>query len=121
MNTFIKFIIFVAAICTLFACEKAVREPENVSFIILGDSHSALYPIEVKQHSEDVFIKMKESAPIPEISSSDGNGNEEVFLFNVEQDRLIIPGKFDRLCLRHTGEKTIEIVRGNIQIGLACK
>ena len=41
--------------------------------------------------------------------------------FNREQDMLIVPGKFDHLCLRHAGEKTIDIVRDDLHVGPSCK
>ncbi|MBC7405494.1 MAG: hypothetical protein H7252_07405 [Cytophaga sp.] len=121
MKNIIKITIFMAAIVSLSACQKAVRAHENVSFRVQGDLHSALYPMHVEQRSEDVYIQLKVSAPVPEISSLDVNGNEEVFLFNIEQDMLIVPGKFDHLCLRHAGEKTIDIVRDDLYAGPSCK
>lgn len=107
----IKVVLCIAAICTLSACEKAVREHETVTYQIQGDLNGNLYPIMVEQHSEDVFITLKESAPIPEVFSVDTKGQEKVFLYKVKQNTLIIPGKFDHISLRHAGEKSIEIIQ----------
>ena len=92
------------------ACEKAVREHETATYQIQGDLNGKLYPIMVEQHSEDVFITLKESAPIPKVFSVDTKGQENVFLFKMEQNTLIIPGKFDHISLRHAGEKSVEII-----------
>lgn len=88
-----------------------MREHETVTYQIQGDLNGNLYPIMVEQHSEDVFITLKESAPIPEVFSVDTKGQEKVFLYEVKQNTLIIPGKFDHISLRHAGEKSIEIIQ----------
>ena len=88
-----------------------MRKHESVTYQIHGDLSGKLYPIIVEQHSEDVFIILKESAPIPEVFSVDTKGQEKAFLFKIEQNTLIIPGKFDHISLRHVGEKSVDIVR----------
>lgn len=88
-----------------------MRKHEPVTYLIEGDVNGKLYPIIVEQHSEDVYIKLKESAPIPEVFSVDMKGKEKTYLFTVEQNTLIIPGKFEHLSLRHVGEKSVEIIQ----------
>jgi hypothetical protein len=101
----------VATTLAFSACDKAVRKHETITYHIEGDANGNLYPINVEQHSEDVYIELKKSAPIPEVFSVDMKGQEKAFLFKIEQGTLIIPGKFIHLSLRHAGEKSVEIIR----------
>lgn len=107
----IKVLLCIAATIAFSACEKAVRKHEMVTYQMNGDLNSKLYPILVGQHSEDVFVTLKEYAPIPEVFSVDAKGKEKAFLFKIEQNTLIIPAKFDHISLRHVGEKSVEIIR----------
>ena len=97
-----------AVLCS--ACQKAVKAPVDAVYIIKGNKQSQLYPLEVKQNSEDVFITLAPGAPLPEISSYDAAGNKIAFNFSVVDNTIVVPGKFERLRLAHGNDDVIEII-----------
>jgi hypothetical protein len=103
-------ILAAAALLLLAACDNAVNPNKRVPYLIKGDPHSVLYPLDVKRDSEDVRIELKESAPVPEVFSVDASGRAVAFNFTVEGNTLIVPGKFDHLRLRYKGAEAIDIV-----------
>ena len=88
----------------------AVKLPTIASYTIEGKIDNPLYPISVKQDGDDVFIQMKESAPIPEVYILDRLRNATKFNFKIEGTKLIIPGKFKHLRLRYKGAEEIDII-----------
>lgn len=111
MKYFTRVIVLaVTTLLLLSACDNAVRANKNVTYTIKGDTQSLIYPLAVKQDSEDVRIQMKQSAPLPEIFSIDAKGNAVAFIYTSEGDAIIVPGKFDHLQLRHAGTKPIDII-----------
>ncbi|WP_304770548.1 hypothetical protein [Undibacterium sp.] len=114
MNKLNRRIIFMAVFFLLSACERAVNGHKTVSYLIHGEKQGVLYPLEVRQHSEDVLIQLKESAPVPDILSVDAKGRVVPFSFTTEGTMLVVPGKFDHLRLRHDGVGTVDIIRQEI-------
>ncbi len=111
LPNFTRLIILVAMLSLLPACDKAVRSSNAISYIVKGDPHSALYPLEVKRESEDVQIEMKHSAPLPDVFSIDAGGHALVFNFKIEGNKLVVPAKFDHLQLRHGAADKVDIFR----------
>ena len=93
----------------LCACQKAVRSPETVTYLIKGDKHSAIYPLDIVSSSEDVHIHLPPAAPDPQVWAMENNGNPVQFNFSREGDTLIVPGKFEHLQLRHAPDGAIDI------------
>lgn len=98
---------------SLAACDNAVQMNQRTSYIVKGDAHSMLYPLSVTRDSEDVHIQMRDEAPVPEVVSFDSAGRAEPFNFAVTGHMLVMPGKFDRIELRHQGAAPIDIISGD--------
>ena len=120
MKSIPKPAILILSLFLLSACQKAVRDHEPLTFTIQGDAGSVLYPLEVVQQNEDVVIQLKPTAPLPTLSSRDSNGKESDYNFKSAGQTLIVPDKFDQLCLRHPGAGTIEIIRKNVSVHSGC-
>ena len=112
--------IVILSLFLLGACQKAVRDPQPSTFTMKGNVDSVLYPLEVVQQNEDVLIQLKPEAPQPQLSSRDSNGKESDYNFRSAGQTLIVPDKFDQLCLRYHGIGTVEIIRKNAVIHSAC-
>lgn len=110
LSQFNRLAAFVAALLLLAACDRAVRAHVDVAYRVEGNPQSALYPVEVRQDNEDVLIRLKNSAPAPEVTSIDPAGHEAAFNFAADGDRLLVPAKFDHLRLRYQGD-TVDILR----------
>ena len=93
------------------ACERAVGIHRPAAFVIAGDKASEIYPLEVREQSEDVVIQMKPGAPTPHIVSIDARGEESAYNFKMEGDQIVVPDKFSHLSLRHPGDSNVEISR----------
>lgn len=106
-----KLLIAAGLLLSLTACEKAVGTHHPGRFQIEGDQTSTLYPLEVKEHSEDVIIVMKPEAPIPKIVAIDAQGAESPFNFRMEGEQITIPDKFSHISLRANGAVAVEILR----------
>jgi hypothetical protein len=105
-------LVFVVSVLVLnTACERAVGVHHPAAFVINGDHASEIYPLEVKEQSEDVIIQMKPGAPTPLIIFIDAKGEESRYNFKMEGDQIVIPDKFSRLSLRHAGDSNVEILR----------
>jgi len=100
-----------AIFCALSGCQKAVKAPQEAAYAIRGDRQSTLYPVEVKQNSEDVFITLKPLAPLPEISSYDRAENKISFNFSLVGNTIVVPGKFEHLRLAQGNDNVIDIIR----------
>ena len=109
-NNFNRLIIMSATLLGLAACDQAVMANKSARYLIKGDPHSALYPIEVKRDGEDVRIVLHDAAPVPAIFSVDALGRAVAFHFTIKGTALIVPGKFDHLQLRHEGTGAVDIV-----------
>jgi len=113
LSAFKKTFVLLAIAGSLVACQKAVKAPVDAVYLIKGNKQSMLYPTEVKQNSEDVFITLKPGAPMPEISSFDAAENKIQFNFSLVENTIVVPGKFERLRLSHGSDDAIEILRQN--------
>jgi hypothetical protein len=100
-----------AILWALCGCQKAVKAPQEAAYTIKGDRQSTLYPIKVKQNSEDVFITLKPHAPLPEISSYDRAANKISFNFSLVENTIVVPGKFEHLRLTHANDDVVDIIR----------
>ena len=109
LNLLPKLALIAAALCLISACQKAVKAPSESIYRIEGSKQSTLYPLEVKQNGEDVFIQLKPGAPLPEIISLDLVGNKMAFNYHFVNDTIVIPGKFEHIRLLHNGDDTIDI------------
>lgn len=98
----------------LAACDNAVLMNKRASYVVKGDAHSVLYPVSVTRDSEDVHIQMRDEAPVPEVVSFDAAGRAEPFNFAVSGHMLVMPGKFDRIELRHQGDAPVDIISGDM-------
>ena len=108
-----KLFLLLATASLCVACQKAVKAPVDAVYIIKGNKQSLLYPLEVKQNSEDVFITLAPNAPLPEISSYDAVNNKIAFNFSVVENTIVVPGKFEHLRLTHGNDDVIDIIRKN--------
>ena len=106
-----KTILFISAFFLLAGCQKAVKAPIDSVYVIKGNKQSALFPIDVKQNSEDVLIQLKTDAPLPEISSLDLAGNKIPFNFHIVNNTIVVPGKFAHLRLTHAADDAIDILQ----------
>ena len=106
-----KLFLAIATMTVLVACQKAVKAPVDAVYSIKGNKQSLLYPLEVKQNSEDVFITLPPNAPLPEISSFDAAGNKITFNFSLVENTIVVPGKFEHLRLSHGSDDAIDILR----------
>lgn len=104
-----KIVVMLVSVVFFSACEGALSPPKNSAFIVKGNINSALYPIEVKQDGEDIYIQLKDFAPEVEISSINFN---QVTSFNYKRvgDRLIVPAKFSNIRLHHQGSEDVDII-----------
>ncbi|CAN5792125.1 hypothetical protein BH11PSE12_BH11PSE12_02100 [soil metagenome] len=103
-----KIIIIVFSVVFFSACEAALSPPKNSTFIVKGNINSAIYPIEVKQDGDDIYIQLKDFAPEVEMLSINFN---QVTSFNYKRvgDRLIVPAKFNNIRLHHQGDDDVDI------------
>ncbi len=108
-----KRLMLVATLLLLVACQKAVQAPAEAVYAIRGNKLSPLYPVEVKQNSEDVYITLKSGAPLPEITSYDLAGNRISFNFSLVENTIVVPGKFQHLQLAHDKDDVVDIIRQN--------
>ena len=108
-----KRLAFAVTILLMVACQKSVHAPTEAVYAIKGNKLSPLYPVEVKQNSEDVFISLKPGAPLPEITSYDIAGNKISFNFSLVENTIVVPGKFQHLQLAHEKDDVIDIIRQN--------
>ena len=111
MKTTIKAFIAVATLFALVACDHAVGVHHPDAYRVEGDKSSAVYPLEVREHSEDVIIQMKPEAPVPKIVFIDAQGVESPYNFRMDGDEITIPDKFAHLSLRASGVPNVEILR----------
>lgn len=93
----------------LAACQEAVRAPVDAVYTVKGNKQSLLYPLEVKQNNEDVFIKLQANAPMPKISSFDAAENKIPFNFSLVENTIVVPNKFEHLRLSHGSDDVIDI------------
>ena len=113
MNLLKKIVLLIMVVGSLQACQKAVKAPVDAVYVIQGSKQSVLYPVEVKQNSEDFYITLKAGAPLPTISSYDAAENKISFNFTVVENTIVVPGKFEHLRLSHDGDEAIDILRKN--------
>lgn len=111
MTSYNKAHVVASLLLLLTACNKAVTAHAKVTYLVQGNPQSALYPVDVRQTNEDVVIQLKQSAPVPEVTSVDSEGHELAFNFETAGTGLIVPAKFSHLRLRHKGDDTTDIVR----------
>ena len=111
MKNKIKAFAGLAALLLLAACDHAVGVHHPDAYRIEGDKSSAMYPLEVREHSEDVIVQMKPGAPVPKIVFIDPQGVESPYNFRMDGDEITIPDKFAHLSLRASGLPNVEILR----------
>jgi len=102
-----------AGLLLLAGCDNAVRSIPHAAFIVKGDTASALYPVTVARDSEDVSITLKDTAPTPQVFSVDPAGHATEFNATINGHVLLVPGKFERLELRHDGATPVTIIDGD--------
>jgi hypothetical protein len=95
----------------LSACGEAVRAPKVATYRIQGQPSSTLYPLSVKEMSEDVVIQLKANTQAPVAYSVDTEGKSIPFNYHVEGNTLTIPGKFDHLILTRPDASRVDIFR----------
>lgn len=100
----------------LIACDKVVdfQTGQGISYEVKGDSHSELYPLDLRKEGEDVRIRLRKPTPVPQIISLDPVGGALPFNFRTDGDSLVIPGKFDHIVLHRAGMESIEIIKKNV-------
>ena len=106
-----KLLILSAILVLLCGCEAAVSPHKVATYHINGDPKSALYPVSVKEISEDVVIQLPESAPASDVFSVDEAGKPVAFNFTRDGSTIVVPGKFDHLVLSRQGVPTIDRLR----------
>ena len=111
MTTTTKTIALISAFFLLAGCQKAVKAPVESLYRIQGSKQSPIYPVDVKQNSEDVLIQLQADAPLPEITSLDLAGNKIPFNFHIVNNTIVVPGKFAHLRLTHATDETIDILQ----------
>ena len=100
-----------AVLLLMAACQKALKAPVESSYLIKGNKQSRLYPLDVRQHSEDALIELKAGAPLPEIESLDAAGNNIKFNFHIVSNTIVVPGKFEHLHLHYGSDEAVDIFR----------
>ncbi len=113
VNILNKIVMLLASASLCVACQKAVKAPEDAVYSIQGSKQSLLFPLEVKQKGEDVFITLAPNAPLPEISSYDAAENKIPFNFSLVENTIVVPEKFEHLRLSHGKDDVIDIFRKN--------
>ena len=104
----------IASMLFLNGCQKAIKAPVDAHYLIQGDVKSTIYPVDVKQNSEDVFIQLQANAPLPTIISIDATGDKIAFNYRVENNKIITPGKFTHLQMHHQHDGVIDIIKQDI-------
>lgn len=99
-----------AGLLLLAACDNAVRLHAHAPYLIEGDARGALYPLSVTRDSEDVHIELKNEAPPPEVYTVDHAGHATPYNFTLTGHTLVVPGKFERIQLRHAGAEPVAVV-----------
>lgn len=100
------------AACAGTGCDRAVRSPAGVKFVVAGNPSGSLYPAQVVPQGEDVVIRLRPGAPPPQVFDVDGAGHETPFAFERSgADTLVVPAKFLRLRLRHPSAEPIDVTR----------
>jgi len=113
VNVLKKTVMLLVSASLCVACQKAVKAPQDAVYSIKGSKQSLLFPLEVKQKGEDVFITLAPNAPLPEISSFDSAENKIPFNFSLVENTIVVPEKFEHLRLSHGKDDVIDIYRKN--------